>query len=380
MLPITSRPAFKHPRVQELGLVVVVLVLGAILALGGGTVERPKFERMPDGTRQRVRVTNATGEEVPATERVNKFLNPQNLAQLTKDTSFIAIMAVGMTLVIIAGQMDLSVGSVYALCSVLTGLLLRRYGPEGFHSGSPILGSLLGISICLSIGALCGLLNGTMVTWLRVHPFIITLGTMAIFRGIAFVVTQGQSIGQFPAPLRDVVSWQAGGDLSLTPLIVTLGVTAVAAVYLTRTAPGRRIYAVGGNEQASRFSGIRVGPVKMGVFILSGVTAAIAALLQLGYYGAASSGDGQGYELNVIAAAVVGGASLTGGRGSAAGALLGALIIQMITSGIVILGIDQSYSQILIGAVVVAAVLLDQLNQWWRRRRLQTARGGPTAA
>jgi len=118
----------------------------------------------------------------------------------------------------------------------------------------------------------------------------------------------------------------------------------------------------------------------MGVFILSGVTAAIAALLQLGYYGAASSGDGQGYELNVIAAAVVGGASLTGGRGSAAGALLGALIIQMITSGIVILGIDQSYSQILIGAVVVAAVLLDQLNQWWRRRRLQTARGGPTAA
>lgn len=377
MSPAPSRSSARPPRFQELGLLVVVFVLGALLVVGGGSVERPRFEKLPDGTRQRVRITNAAGEEVPATERVNKFLNPQNLAQLTKDTSFIAIMAVGMTLVIIAGQMDLSVGSVYALSSVLTGLLLRRYGPEGLDSGSPVLGSILGIGVCLSIGALCGLLNGGMVTWLRVHPFIITLGTMAIFRGIAFVVTQGQSIGQFPAPLRDVVGWQVGGDLSLTPLIVTLGVTALAAVYLARTAPGRRIYAVGGNEQASRFSGIRVGPVKLGVFMLSGVAASVAALLQLGYYGAASSGDGQGYELNVIAAAVVGGASLTGGRGSAVGALLGALIIQMITSGIVILGIDQSYSQIIIGAVVVAAVLLDQLNQWWRRQRLTASEGRP---
>lgn len=375
MLPPPSNSSRKSPRFQELGLLVVVFVLGALLVLGGGSVERPRFEQLPDGTRQRVRTMNAAGEEVPATERVNKFLNPQNLAQLTKDTSFIAIMAVGMTLVIIAGQMDLSVGSVYALCSVLTGLLLRRYGPEGLNSGSPVLGSSLGIGLCLSIGAFCGLLNGGMVTWLRVHPFIITLGTMAIFRGIAFVVTQGQSIGQFPAPLREVVGWQAGGDLSLTPLIVTLAVTILASVYLSRTAPGRRIYAVGGNEQASRFSGIRVGPVKLGVFMLSGVAAAVAALLQLGYYGAASSGDGQGYELNVIAAAVVGGASLTGGRGSAVGALLGALIIQMITSGIVILGIDQSYSQIIIGAVVVAAVLLDQLNQWWRRQRLKAPEG-----
>lgn len=375
MLRAPSRSSAKPPRFQELGLLVVVFVLGALLALGGGSVERPRFEQLPDGTRQRVRITNGGGEEVLATERVNKFLNPQNLAQLTKDTSFIAIMAVGMTLVIIAGQMDLSVGSVYALSSVLTGLLLRRYGPEGLDSGSPVLGSVLGIGVCLSIGAVCGLLNGGMVTWLRVHPFIITLGTMAIFRGIAFVVTQGQSIGQFPAPLRNVVGWQVGGDLSLTPLIVTLAVTVLAAVYLTRTAPGRRIYAVGGNEQASRFSGIRVGPVKLGVFMLSGVAASVAALLQLGYYGAASSGDGQGYELNVIAAAVVGGASLTGGRGSAAGALLGALIIQMITSGIVILGIDQSYSQIIIGAVVVAAVLLDQLNQWWRRQRLTALEG-----
>jgi ribose/xylose/arabinose/galactoside ABC-type transport system permease subunit len=340
-----------------------------LLGLGGGSVERPRFETGPDGTRQRVRFMNPEGEEVPATERVNKFFNSQSLAQLSKDTSFIAIMAIGMTFVIIAGQIDLSIGSAYALSSVLAALLLHRYGPDGSQSGSPLLGTLLGMGICIGSGMLCGLLNGGMVTWLRVHPFIITLGTMAIFRGIAFVATEGQSVGAFPAPLRDVVGWRTEAGLSLVPLAVTVLVVLMAGVFLSRFAGGRRIYAVGGNEQASRFSGIRVGRVKLGVFVLSGLAAGIAALLNLGYYGAASSGDGQGYELNVIAAAVVGGASLTGGRGTALGALLGALIIQMITSGIVILGIDQNYSQIIIGSVVVVAVLLDQLNQWWRMRR-----------
>ena len=121
---------------------------------------------------------------------------------------------------------------------------------------------------------------------------------------------------------------------------------------------------------ASRYSGIRIDRVKLSVYLFSGLTAGIAALLSLGYYGGATSGDAQGYELNVIAAAVVGGASLSGGRGSALGALLGALIIQMISSGIVILGIDQNYSQIIIGSVVIIAVLLDQVNSWLARRRL----------
>jgi len=369
--PVHSRG--RPRRFAEAGLALVVLLLGLILSIAGGSVERPRFETGPDGSRQRVRVVNAAGEEVGATERVNKFLNAQNLAQLTKDASFFAIMAVGMTFVIVAGQIDLSVGSTYALCSVLTGLLLRRYGPEGSAAADATAGTLFSVGICLAIGLLCGAVNGGMVTWLGVHPFIITLGTMAIFRGVAFVATQGQSIGSFPEALRNGVGWQTSGGLSLVPLLVTLAVTAAGGIWLSRTAPGRRIYAVGGNEQASRFSGIQTGRVKVGVFLVSGLTAAIAALLQLGYYGAASSNDGQGYELTVIASAVVGGASLTGGRGSALGALLGALVIQMITSGIVIVGIDQNYSQIIIGVVVVAAVLLDQLNEWWRRRRLLQA-------
>jgi ribose transport system permease protein len=209
-----------------------------------------------------------------------------------------------------------------------------------------------------------------MIVALKVHPFIITLGTMAIYRGIAFVITAGQSIGSFPEAFRNLVRWETANGLSLVPLAVMVLVTVVGGIYLSRLAAGRRIYAVGGNELASRYSGIQVERVKLSVFIYSGLTAGIAALLAVGYYGSASSGDGQGYELNVIAAAVVGGASLSGGKGSALGALLGALVIQMISTGIVILRIDQNYSQIIIGTVVILAVILDQVNTWLARKRM----------
>ena len=361
---------FAPGRVPELGLVIVILVLGLLLTVFGGKVKQPKFEMTPDGERQRVFTTNAEGEKVPVFEEKNKFLNAQNLTQLAKDTSFIAIMAVGATFIIISGGIDLSVGAIYALASVLGAMVFNLYGPEGARAGAPAVGVVLGIVTCLGVATLCGLANGSMVTLLKVHPFIITLGTMAVFRGIAFVATQGQSIGSFPAALRDLVRWESAGGLSLFPLAVMVVVTVLGGIYLVRLAAGRRIYAIGGNELASRFSGIRVEWVKLSVFLFSGLTAGIAALLSLGYYGAASSGDGQGYELNVIAAAVVGGASLSGGKGSALGALLGALIIQMINSGIVILGIDQNYSQIITGAVVIVAVVLDQLNNWLARRRL----------
>jgi len=279
-----------------------------------------------------------------------------------------------MALVIISGGIDLSVGSIYALASVLGALVMHTYGPEGPGAASPTTGIVLGVLVCLGSATLCGLLNGGLIVTLRVHPFIITLGSMAILRGIAFVATKGQSVGSFPAAFRDVVRFEAGQGLSVVPLAVMVLTTLVGWIFLARLAPGRRVYAVGGNELASRFSGIRVNRVKLGVYLLSGLGAGVAALLSLGYYGAATSGDGQGYELNVIAAAVVGGASLTGGRGSALGVVLGALIIQMINSGIVILGIDQNYSQIIIGSVVIAAVVLDNLNTWLQRRRTLTAR------
>ncbi|MEW6306730.1 MAG: ABC transporter permease [Verrucomicrobiota bacterium] len=358
-------------RLQEAGLLVVIFVLGLLLTFFGGTVKMPKFQVNAQGERERVFTTNAEGERVPVFEEKNKFLNAQNLTQLAKDTSFIAIMAVGATFVIIAGGIDLSVGAIYALASVLGALVFRLYGPEGPHAqGSVWTGVFLGMAACVGTATLCGLLNGGMIVSLKVHPFIITLGTMAIFRGIAFVITKGQSIGSFPEQFRNLIRWETAGGLSLVPLGVMLLVTIAGTIYLSRMAAGRRVYAIGGNELASRYSGIRVEWVKLSVFIYSGLMAGIAALLAIGYYGSASSGDGQGYELDVIAAAVVGGASLSGGRGTALGAMLGALIIKMIDNGIVILGIDQNYSRIIIGAAVIIAVLLDQFNNWLAKRRL----------
>jgi len=212
------------------------------------------------------------------------------------------------------------------------------------------------------------------VVLLRVHPFVITLGTMAIYRGVAFVLTKAQAFTHFPAQftdglIRHQINWH-GADLYPVPFAIMVGVTVLAGWYLKHAVTGRHIFAVGGNEQASLFSGLPVNRVKLKVYAFSGATAGIAAMIMLGYYGSASSDAGKGYELDVIAAAVVGGASLVGGRGTALGALLGALIIQMINNGIIILNIDQNYSQIIIGAVIVLAVLFDRINSALREKRM----------
>jgi ribose/xylose/arabinose/galactoside ABC-type transport system permease subunit len=354
----------------EGGLILVIVGLGILLAAFGGSTLRPKLEHGPDGAPKRVMETNAAGEQVPAFTQVNKFFNAETLTQIAKDTSFFAVMAIGMTFVIITGGIDLSVGSIYALSAVVGSLVMNHFG-----SDSGVGPAWLGVLITITAGILCGAVNGGMIVGFNVHPFIITLGTMAIYRGVAFVLTKGQSIGEFPQGFRNFMR-SGVGDLSLVPLIVMVIVCIIAGIFLARMAVGRKIYAIGGNETASRYSGIRVDGVKLLVYILSGLTASISAVLALGYYGAASSGDGQGYELNVIAGAVVGGASLVGGKGTALGALLGAIILQMISAGMVILGIPQEFSQIVTGAVVIAAVLLDQLNRWLNNRRLlaRTAR------
>jgi ribose transport system permease protein len=342
---------------QESGLVLVVLVLGLCLTIFSGSVKQPVLERLPDGSYTIKRVANAQGQQVPVFEVKNKFLNARSLVTLAKQTSFIAIMAVGMAVVIISGGIDLSVGAIYA--------------PSGPASATaPWLGVLLGAAACIGVAMLCGLVNGSLILALRMHPFIITLGTMAILRGIAFVLTTGQSVTDFPPQLQNLVNYEVGNGLSIVPLAVMLAVTVIGAIFLTRLAAGRRVYAVGGNELAARFSGINVSRVKLGVYFISGLATGLAALMAIGCYGAGSSGDGIGYELNVIAAAVVGGASLTGGRGSALGAMLGALVIQMIDTGIVDLDLDQNYSKIIIGSVIIIAVALDTFNSWLARRRL----------
>jgi ribose/xylose/arabinose/galactoside ABC-type transport system permease subunit len=362
--PSTSKFSFSFSKFPEGGLILAIIVLGLLLAVFGGSVSRPKFQYNDKGKQERVFETGPNGQKVPGFETVNKFFNPQTLIQIAKDTSFFAIMAVGMTFVIITGGIDLSVGAVYAIASVCGALVLSQYGSEG-GAGAV----LVGILITVGVGILAGLLNGSMIVGFGVHPFIITLGTMAIYRGIAFVQTNGQSIGGFPEEFRSFVRQELNG-LIWVPLVVMLIVMVIGGIFLSQTALGRKIYAVGGNETASRYSGIRVGLVKILVYTISGLAAGIAAVLSLGYYGAGASGDGQGYELNVIAAAVVGGASLIGGKGTALGALLGAVILQMISNGLVILNIPQNYSNIVIGMVVIAAVLFDQFNAWMANRRL----------
>ncbi len=359
---------FSFSKFPEGGLIVVIVALGLLLTIFGGSIQRPKFQAGPDGKRTRVMVQNEAGQQVPAFESVNKFFNPETLTQIAKDTSFFAIMAIGMTFVIITGGIDLSVGSIYAISAVVGSMVLTQFGSQGGTGGA-----LLGVVTTIVVAAFAGFLNGAMIVGFNVHPFIISLGTMAIYRGIAFVLTQGQSIGGFPEGFRNFVRQGIVGDLSLIPLIVMVIVCVVAGVYLSRMALGRKTYAIGGNETASRYSGIRVSRIKLSVYVISGLTAGIAAVLALGYYGAASSGDGQGYELDVIASAVVGGASLAGGKGTALGALLGAIILRMISTGMVILGIPQNYSQIVTGVVVIAAVLLDQLNRYLANRRLLAA-------
>ncbi|HEU4990823.1 MAG TPA: ABC transporter permease [Gemmatimonadaceae bacterium] len=303
-------------------------------------------------------LTFTAGSHVdPLTGRtINNFLNKYTFLQMATDASGFAIMAVGSTIVIIAGGIDLSVGAIYALSGVTMAMVIRAAGPMG-----PVPTLLLGLATCLAVSLLCGLANGLMVIGLNVHSFIITLGTMWILRGLAFVISHAESI-LLPGGLTNVVraSLGMGEGLYPVPMLVMFVVTALGAVYLSRTVMGRHIFAVGGNPEASRYAGLNVKRVTLGVFVLSGLTAGIAAFLGAGYYGSATSSDASGYELYVIASAVVGGASLIGGRGSAISAMLGAMLIVLIRQAIRTLHLDQNYEWIIVGTAMILAVVIDQ--------------------
>lgn len=355
------RRVSRAPR-QEMGLLLVIALLMGALTVWG------HFNKVPN--RQFVGM-DADGNRIFETVERNPFFNPDVLLNLAKETSFIAIMALGATFVIITGGIDLSVGSVYALSAVAGAAVLHYYGPDGPGAATSAWVSVpLGLGVCLLVGAACGLANGMMLVALRVHPFIITLGTMAIFRGIAFVFTKAQSITGYPEHFRDFVRWDLGGGLYPVPLLIMLGATLLAALFLRKTVTGLEIYAVGGNMEAARFSGLRVNRLLVLVYTLAGTMAGLSAVILLGYYGSASSDTGLTYELIVIASAVVGGAALTGGRGSALGCLLGAFLIRLIDQSIVILKLDQNYSSIIIGSVIILAVFLDRLNQSMTQQRL----------
>lgn len=342
---LLERPSYRgRAPVQELGLLAVIILLMSILTIAGF------------GARARY---------------ANAFFNFDNLVNgVATPMAIYAIMAVGMTFVIITGGIDISVGSVFGFAAI-AGAWVLQYMPFD----APLWKVLpVAVGVPCAVGLTCGLLNGSLVVWFRLHPFIVTLATMGIFRGIATVApapitTLPSGDRYLPASFTHLIDWSVYG-LRPVPMVIMVGCVAIGWFYLSWTVAGRENYAVGGNEEASRYSGIRVARVKLRVYALMGLAAGLAAMVTLGRYGTASTSTGEYDELAVIAAAVVGGASLSGGRGTALGALLGALVIRLIINGIDILGINQSYSKIIVGIAIIAAAVIDRLSQYFRSRRL----------
>jgi ribose transport system permease protein len=301
--------------------------------------------------------------------RPSRFLTAANMTNVLVYNYHFLIVGVGMTFVIVTAGIDLSVGSIYALAGVTAALVLRGLGPMPAAQTF-----VVGLAVSIGVGVACGAINGLMVVGLRVHPFIITLGTMWILRGVAFVASHAESI-LLPDVLTRVAKAQLGLGASLypVPMLTMIVVTALGAVYLSRTVMGRHVFAIGGNAEASRFSGLSLWRIQSGVFVISGLTAGLAAFMGASFYGSASCVDATGYELYVIASAVVGGASLSGGKGSAINAMLGALLIVLIRQSIRTLHFDQNYEWIIIGCATIIAVVLDRTSAGFTARRLARA-------
>jgi ribose transport system permease protein len=274
------------------------------------------------------------------------FLTIANLLNIAQQTSINAIVAVGMTYVIISGGIDLSVGSIVALSGVALGAALQ----DG--QAVPI-----ALAIAILVGLACGLLNGIIVSWGGLPPFIVTLGMMSIARGAALLFTEGRPVSGFDTGFR----WLATGQVGPVPapIVVTLIVYPIAHVVLTRTTFGRYVYAIGGNEEATRLSGVNVRLHKSVIYGVAGLASAIAAILLTARLNSAQPIAGMMYELDAIAATVIGGTSLIGGEGSLAGTLIGALIMGVLRNGLNLLGVSSFLQQIVIGAVIIAAVLID---------------------
>jgi ribose/xylose/arabinose/galactoside ABC-type transport system permease subunit len=276
------------------------------------------------------------------------------------------------------------VGAILALSALGTVAVLQG-SPDEVKNAGPLVVLPLAFGTACGIGALCGLFNGLLVVLLRIHPFIVTLGTLYFFRGLALVLIPTKTLptvgNAMPdAFVEDFMAWQmqlgsSSSFIQPTPMLIMLGVVVVGWFYLQHTTMGRRIYAVGGNEEAARFSGVAVWRVKLGVYVLSGLTAGLAGAVMAGFNGSANTATGNMYELIVIASAVVGGASLVGGRGTALGALLGTIVIMLIDNGIFVLDWNKEYTKAITGIAIIIAVAVDRFSRYLSERRLAVSRG-----
>jgi ribose transport system permease protein/L-arabinose transport system permease protein len=280
-------------------------------------------------------------------QKPDVFFLPVNLLNIGQAITMIGLVALAQTVVIIMGGLDLSVGSIVGLTSIIVALAMKE------NNSLPV-----GIATGLLVGAAAGIFNGLLITKGGIEPVIATLGTMAVFRGAAFIVTNGAPIGIMSKMFNQIGSGRIA-QIPM-PLIILITVTLAFYIFLNYTDIGRNIYAIGGNAFAARLSGVHIGRYKLGVYILSGVVAGIAAIILTARSNAGQPNSAVGLELESITAAALGGTAMTGGKGSVLGTVLGVLIIGVLNNGMVLLGVSQFYQFIARGVLLILAVLIQR--------------------
>ena len=280
------------------------------------------------------------------------FLTVRNLFNVFQQISVLAILALGSTAVIITGGIDLSVGSIVGLSGMVAGWTF-------VEAGLPMAVAILA---ALAVAGLVGLLNGVMITAGRLPPFIATLATLSIARGLALIVSDGRPISGFPDWFRTIATYDLFGVVPLSVLLVVV-LFLLGGAYLRYRPSGRALYAIGGNEEVARLSGLKVAREKLKVYTAAGVLSGLGGLVLAARLNSAQPTGGQGAELDVIAAVVIGGASLSGGAGTMSGTLMGALIIGVLRNGLNLLDVSSFWQQVVIGAVIALAVMTDTLRK-----------------
>ena len=275
------------------------------------------------------------------------FVTGSNLYLVSRQISFVAIVAIGQLFVILHGGIDLSVGSIMALAGMVAGFCMKAELPPA-----------LAVALGTSAGLAMGVINGALISFVRIAPFIVTLGMLSFASGVVLGLTKGWPITEIPSSFLPVAQ---GSFLGLPiPVWITLVMAVVAHVVLTTTAFGRRIYAIGGNEQATFLSGINVRWIKFRLYLISAGCASIAGIVLVARFNSAQADTGKGWELDAIAAVVIGGASLSGGSGSVLGVLIGACIMGVIKNGLVLMRVSSYWQTAVIGVIIVLAVVLDR--------------------
>src|SRR5580658_6501491 len=285
----------------------------------------------------------------------NSFATSNNIFNVTRNFTFVAVIALGMTIVIITGGIDLSVGSVLCLCSMILAVVM--------HAGYSI---EVGIAASLGTALLIGAINGVLIAYLDIPPFVVTLGMLSIARSLAMVASNNTVVFQF-GPDHSKLLFLGGGALLFgisNPVIYMVALALIVGFMLRWTRFGRYVFSIGGNEQAAVLTGVPVRRIKVAVYMISALSAGIAGIIETGWLGAVTTNLGNGMELQVIAAAVIGGANLAGGIGTAFGALIGSALIEIIRNSLGLLGISAFWQGAFVGAFIIIAVSFDRIRNF----------------